>query len=103
MTNKQNDFFAYPRVSASDIQRRPGALTRYMQTGTPVLVTHYDVPVGVILPVDNALPEFNLYALYRALVNHWKQIGTRNTPDDFTPLPRKSRSKKNVAPVVVEE
>lgn len=101
--SKSNHFSKYPRVSASDIQRRPGALTRYMQTGTPVLVTHYDVPVGIILPVDHDLPQFDLPSLYGQLTAHWRQIATRNTPDDFAPLPRKSRSKKNISTAVPEE
>jgi len=73
----------YPRVSASDIQRKPGALTRAMQNNRPVLVTHYDMPIGIILPVNRSLPNFPLPEIYGALLEGWAGIGKRGTASDF--------------------
>lgn len=73
----------YPRVSASDIQRKPGALTRAMQNNRPVLVTHYDVPIGIVLPVNNRLPTFDLHSIYESLVEAWAGIKRRGTAADF--------------------
>lgn len=74
---------SYPRVSASDIQRKPGALTRAMQNNRPVLVTHYDVPIGIVLPVNNKLPHFDLGEMYGALTKAWAGIKRRGTAADF--------------------
>lgn len=101
-STKAVDTSKYPRVSASDIQRRPGALTRFMQAGAPVLITHYDAPVGILLPIDADLPNFNLPLLYEALKARWGQIAVRGTAGDFMPVARR-KSRAKVAPKNGEE